>query len=139
MAQSGDQRYQPMPCGRGVALNSVLNGWACWELWFDRTFVSPYPGDDGIAVGCCAAGLFGRGLFGDDANGAAHQQRGEGARGLPPVHAQCAGGALPGVVRVGEDVSPYMLSTVRRGECRATGAVVLERPDVVSFFSPPGP
>lgn len=43
----------------GVALNSVLNGRLARELGFERTFVSPYPGDDGIAVGCCAFGLFG--------------------------------------------------------------------------------
>jgi carbamoyltransferase len=43
----------------GVALNSVLNGRLARELGFDQTFISPYPGDDGIAVGCCAFGLFG--------------------------------------------------------------------------------
>ena len=43
----------------GVALNSVLNGRLCRELGFENAFVPPYPGDDGIAVGCCAYGLFG--------------------------------------------------------------------------------
>jgi len=43
----------------GVALNSVLNGRLSRELGFENTFVPPYPGDDGIAVGCCAFGLFG--------------------------------------------------------------------------------
>lgn len=43
----------------GVALNSVLNGRLCRELGFDRTFISPYPGDEGIAIGCCAFGLYG--------------------------------------------------------------------------------
>jgi carbamoyltransferase len=43
----------------GVALNSVLNGRLARELGFAQTFISPYPGDDGIAVGCCAFGLFG--------------------------------------------------------------------------------
>jgi predicted NodU family carbamoyl transferase len=43
----------------GVALNSVLNGRLARELGFEQTFISPYPGDDGIAVGCCAFGLFG--------------------------------------------------------------------------------
>ena len=43
----------------GVALNSVLNGRLARELGFEETFISPYPGDDGIAVGCCAYGLFG--------------------------------------------------------------------------------
>lgn len=42
----------------GVALNSVLNGRLARELGFQDTFVSPYPGDDGIAVGCCAFGLW---------------------------------------------------------------------------------
>lgn len=43
----------------GVALNSVLNGRLSRELGFEKTFIPPYPGDDGIAVGCCAYGLFG--------------------------------------------------------------------------------
>merc|ERR1740124_2179669 len=43
----------------GVALNSVLNGRLARELGFENVFVPPYPGDDGIAVGCCAYGLFG--------------------------------------------------------------------------------
>ena len=43
----------------GVALNSVLNGRLARELGFEQTFIPPYPGDDGIAVGCCAFGLFG--------------------------------------------------------------------------------
>jgi carbamoyltransferase len=44
----------------GVALNSVLNGRLARELGFQQTFVPPYPGDDGIAIGCCAFGLFGK-------------------------------------------------------------------------------
>ena len=47
----------------GVALNSVLNGRLARELGFERTFVSPYPGDDGVAVGCCAYGLYGNVLL----------------------------------------------------------------------------
>ena len=43
----------------GIALNSVLNGRLARELDLKRTFIPPYPGDDGIAVGCCAFGLFG--------------------------------------------------------------------------------
>jgi carbamoyltransferase len=43
----------------GVGLNSVLNGRLSRELGFKKTYISPYPGDDGIAVGCCAYGLFG--------------------------------------------------------------------------------
>ena len=43
----------------GVALNSVLNGRLARELGFEQTFIPPYPGDDGIAIGCCAFGLFG--------------------------------------------------------------------------------
>ncbi|KAL3904584.1 MAG: hypothetical protein SGILL_010009 [Bacillariaceae sp.] len=43
----------------GVGLNSVLNGKLSRELGFEETYISPYPGDDGIAVGCCAYGLFG--------------------------------------------------------------------------------
>lgn len=43
----------------GVALNSVLNGRLSRELGFENTYIPPYPGDDGIAIGCCAFGLFG--------------------------------------------------------------------------------
>jgi carbamoyltransferase len=43
----------------GVALNSVLNGRLSRELGFEQTYVPPYPGDDGISVGCCAFGLYG--------------------------------------------------------------------------------
>lgn len=44
----------------GVALNSVLNGRLARELGFAQTFIPPYPGDEGIALGCCAFGLFGK-------------------------------------------------------------------------------
>jgi carbamoyltransferase len=44
-------------CG-GVALNSVLNGKLTRQLGFEQTFIPPYPGDDGIAIGCCAYGLY---------------------------------------------------------------------------------
>lgn len=47
----------------GVALNSVLNGRLSRELGFEQTFIPPYPGDDGIAVGCCAFGLYGNELL----------------------------------------------------------------------------
>ena len=53
----------------GVALNSVLNGRLSRELGFKNTFIPPYPGDDGIAIGCCAYGLFG--------NGASKEKTGE--------------------------------------------------------------
>mmetsp|Transcript_23669 Transcript_23669/g.36526 ORF Transcript_23669/g.36526 Transcript_23669/m.36526 type:complete len:532 (+) Transcript_23669:1044-2639(+) len=46
----------------GVALNSVMNGKVRRELGFENIFIPPYPGDDGIAVGCCAYGLFGNKL-----------------------------------------------------------------------------
>ncbi|GAX09908.1 carbamoyltransferase [Fistulifera solaris] len=48
----------------GVALNSVLNGRLARDIGFEQTFISPYPGDDGIAVGCCAFGLFGNSRLG---------------------------------------------------------------------------
>ncbi|CAB9528625.1 Nodulation protein [Seminavis robusta] len=44
----------------GVGLNSVLNGRLARELGFEKTFIPPYPGDDGIAVGCCAFALYGK-------------------------------------------------------------------------------
>lgn len=43
----------------GVGLNSVLNGRLTRDLGFSQTYISPYPGDDGISVGCCAFGLYG--------------------------------------------------------------------------------
>ncbi|KAL3907131.1 MAG: hypothetical protein SGILL_008995, partial [Bacillariaceae sp.] len=51
----------------GVGLNSVLNGKLSRDLGFERTFVSPYPGDDGIAIGCCAYGLFGNKILDKEA------------------------------------------------------------------------
>jgi hypothetical protein len=48
----------------GVALNSVLNGRLSQELGFKNVFIPPYPGDDGVAVGCCAYGLFGNTALG---------------------------------------------------------------------------
>merc|ERR1719469_1104408 len=42
----------------GVALNSVLNGLITRDLGFENVFVPPYPGDEGIAIGCCAFGVF---------------------------------------------------------------------------------
>lgn len=47
----------------GVALNSVLNGRLSRELGFEQTFIPPYPGDDGISIGCCAFGLYGNELL----------------------------------------------------------------------------
>lgn len=41
----------------GVALNSVLNGRVAREGGFDRVFVPPAPGDEGVAVGCALYGL----------------------------------------------------------------------------------
>jgi len=58
----------------GVALNSVLNGRISRELGFKEVFIPPYPGDDGIAVGCCAYGL-----FGNHANPINYSCRGTGA------------------------------------------------------------
>ncbi len=50
----------------GVGLNSVLNGRLSRELGFLDTYISPYPGDDGIAIGCCAYGLFGNEILEKD-------------------------------------------------------------------------
>ena len=38
----------------GVAQNSVLNGRIAREAGFDQVFIPPYPGDEGIALGCAA-------------------------------------------------------------------------------------
>ena len=43
----------------GVALNSVLNGRISRELGFQNVYIPAYPGDDVIAIGCCAYGIFG--------------------------------------------------------------------------------
>jgi len=39
-----------------------MNGKVRRELGFENVFIPPYPGDDGIAAGCCAYGLFGNKL-----------------------------------------------------------------------------
>ncbi len=41
----------------GVALNSTLNGRICREAGFEQVYLPPWPGDDGVAVGCA---LYGR-------------------------------------------------------------------------------
>jgi carbamoyltransferase len=38
----------------GVALNCVLNGRIARDCGFDEVFVPPWPGDEGVAVGCAA-------------------------------------------------------------------------------------
>ncbi len=40
----------------GVALNSTLNGRVAREAGFEQVFVPPWPGDDGVAVGCALWG-----------------------------------------------------------------------------------
>ncbi|HEX9792539.1 MAG TPA: carbamoyltransferase C-terminal domain-containing protein [Planctomycetota bacterium] len=40
----------------GVALNCTLNGRLARESGFETVFVPPYPGDDGVAVGCALFG-----------------------------------------------------------------------------------
>ena len=59
----------------GVGLNSVLNGRLARELGFEQTFISPYPGDDGIAIGCCAFGLFGKTALSENAVTASTNQK----------------------------------------------------------------
>lgn len=41
----------------GVALNSTLNGRIHREAGFEQVFIPPYPGDQGLAVGCAFYGL----------------------------------------------------------------------------------
>ncbi|KAL1522300.1 hypothetical protein AB1Y20_017292 [Prymnesium parvum] len=41
----------------GVALNSVLNGRIAREAGFERLFIPPCPGDDGVALGCATFAL----------------------------------------------------------------------------------
>lgn len=57
-------------CG-GVALNSTLNGRIHREAGFEQVFIPPYPGDQGLAVGCAFYGL--------------HQLAEEGGRPLTPA------------------------------------------------------
>lgn len=40
----------------GVALNSTMNGRIIREAGFDQVYIPPWPGDDGIAVGCAQFG-----------------------------------------------------------------------------------
>jgi carbamoyltransferase len=46
----------------GVALNCVANSYVAEEAGFERVFVPPAPGDDGIAIGCA---LYGAALHGE--------------------------------------------------------------------------
>jgi len=50
-------------CG-GVAQNSVLNGRITRELGFQEVFIPPYPGDEGISVGCALWGFSAAGAAG---------------------------------------------------------------------------
>ena len=65
-------------CG-GVALNSVLNGKLTRQLGFEQTFIPPYPGDDGIAIGCCAYGLYA-------ASSSPASSRASAPKHTPPMH-----------------------------------------------------
>jgi carbamoyltransferase len=47
----------------GVALNSTMNGRIAREAGFDQVYLPPWPGDDGIAVGCAQ---FGRALLAEN-------------------------------------------------------------------------
>jgi carbamoyltransferase len=58
-------------CG-GVAQNSVLNGRIARELGFERVFIPPYPGDEGISVGCA---LWGFAALGREASGQQEQEQ----------------------------------------------------------------
>lgn len=40
----------------GVALNSTINGMVVREAGFDQVYIPPYPGDEGIAIGCASFG-----------------------------------------------------------------------------------
>lgn len=44
----------------GVALNSTLNGMLAASQEFKNFYVPPYPGDEGVAIGCAAFGYFSR-------------------------------------------------------------------------------
>jgi len=43
----------------GVALNSTINGRVVRESGFEKVYIPPYPGDEGIAIGCAAFGALG--------------------------------------------------------------------------------
>ncbi len=42
----------------GVALNSTLNGRIAREAGFEQVFIPPWPGDDGVAIGCAQFGHY---------------------------------------------------------------------------------
>lgn len=69
----------------GVGLNSVMNGRLSRELGFEETYFSPYPGDDGISVGCCAFGLFGNSLLDDDDGNAGSKSSDESTTTTTPM------------------------------------------------------
>ena len=47
----------------GVALNCALNGRLAMEAGFENVFVPPWPGDDGLAVGCALYGYSQKNAF----------------------------------------------------------------------------
>ncbi len=56
----------------GVGLNSTMNGRIAREAGFDQVYLPPWPGDDGIAVGCAQFGhalLSAEAVAGDAAEG----------------------------------------------------------------------
>ena len=111
----------------GVALNSVLNGRLSRELGFENTFVPPYPGDDGIAVGCCAFGLFGR-----DGDGPPRDGDGGTAAASPPLWNETLSpylGAMPTDADIREAIawaSPWLDAELVRDDGARDGTIADE-------------
>lgn len=95
----------------GVALNCVANSRIAEEAGFEEVFVPPYPGDDGIAVGCA--------LYGASLNGGVEKVTNPVFLGRPYSH-EPSTLASAGLVRRFEDLDTF--ETVA-GEI-ANGAVV---------------
>ena len=95
----------------GVALNCVANSRIAEEAGFEEIFVPPYPGDDGIAVGCA--------LYGASLNGGIEKVTNPVFLGRPYSHDPSTL-ASAGLIRCFEDLDTF--ETVA-GEI-ANGAVV---------------
>lgn len=117
--------------GGGVALNCVANSRVALESGFERVFVPPAPGDDGIAAGCA---LYGAAVNGDSSPAPrlrlrpcpvylgrtyGHDEDQIRAIGLAPipdvadiaawVAQQIAGGAVVGWYQCGAELGPRAL------------------------------
>ncbi|CAM9274747.1 unnamed protein product, partial [Heterosigma akashiwo] len=113
----------------GVALNSVLNGRISEESGFENVYIPPYPGDEGVAVGCAVFGLHnlqkGKKTKVNPPRNSGHRPR---ALLLPlratadPVASSARGTPSSGRTTSGAPPPPPLLPPRRRSAAAAAGA-----------------